>query len=63
LRISAKTNQFIKTGADMELLLQISGSLSKMQGTTGLDIILIILFVYISYKLIKRYKKESEGKR
>jgi hypothetical protein len=46
----------------MELLLQISGSLSKMQGTTGLDIILIVLFVYISIKLIKRYKKESEGK-
>ena len=34
-----------------------------MQGTTGLDIILIVLFVYISIKLIKRYKKESEGKR
>ena len=32
-----------------------------MQGTTGLDIILIVLFVYISIKLIKRYKKESEG--
>ena len=47
----------------MELLLQILGSLSKMQGTTGLDIILIVLFIYISIKLIKRYKKESEGKR
>ena len=31
-----------------------------MQGTTGLDIILVVLFVYISIKLIKRYKKESE---
>jgi len=34
-----------------------------MQGTTGLDIILVVLFIYISIKLIKRYKKESEGKR
>ena len=34
-----------------------------MQGTTGLDIILIVLFIYVSIKLIKRYKKESEGKR
>ena len=33
-----------------------------MQGLNGLDIILVVLFVYISYKLIKRYKKESEGK-
>jgi len=34
-----------------------------MQGTTGLDIILIVLFIYVSIKLIKRYKKESEGKK
>ena len=33
-----------------------------MQGLNGLDIILVFIFVYISIKLIKRYKKESEGK-
>jgi len=31
-----------------------------MQGLNGLDIILVFIFVYISIKLIKRYKKESE---
>lgn len=34
-----------------------------MQGTTGLDIILVVLFVYISFKLYKMLKKENEGKR
>jgi hypothetical protein len=31
-----------------------------MQGLNGLDIILVVLFIYVSIKLIKRYKKESE---
>jgi hypothetical protein len=33
-----------------------------MQGTTGLDIILVVLFVYISFKLYQMLKKEMEDK-
>ena len=31
-----------------------------LQGLNGADIILLIVFFYVSYKLYKRVKKESE---
>jgi len=34
-----------------------------LQGLNGADIILLIVFFYVSYKLYKRAKKESEDKR
>ena len=33
-----------------------------LQGLDGADIILLIVFFYVSYKLYKRVKKESEDK-
>ncbi len=32
-----------------------------LQGLDGSDIILLIVFFYVSYKLIKRAKKESDN--
>ena len=34
-----------------------------LQGFNGADIILLIVLFYVSYKLYKRAKKESEDKR
>ena len=34
-----------------------------MQGLDGADIILLVAFFYVSYKLYKRAKRESEDKR
>ena len=34
-----------------------------MQGLDGLDIILLVAFFYVAFKLYKRAKKESEDKR
>lgn len=31
-----------------------------MQGLDGLDLILLVVFFYVSYNLYKRAKKESE---
>ena len=36
------------------------GQIMLMQGLDGADIILLIVFFYVSYKLYKRAKKESE---
>jgi len=33
-----------------------------LQGLDGADIILLIVFFYVSYKLYKRVKKESDDK-
>ena len=34
-----------------------------LQGLDGADIILLVVFFYVSYKLYKRVKKESEDKK